>query len=168
MKYKVALILALSVFAGYNNQAEPERPGPTPAFYVTMAPKESNREIIVEVENMSAERDEYERELLAKCVEAEAGNQSELGKRLVVDVILNRVEDPRFPDNIKDVILQPGQFAVVENGMIYTVKPSQETYTAILKEAEHRTEPDVLYFNAGGYPEYGEKYTRVEGHYFSK
>ena len=32
-------------------------------------------------------------ELLAVCVEAEAGNQSLEGKKMVVDVILNRVDD---------------------------------------------------------------------------
>lgn len=45
-------------------------------------------------------------ELLAMCVEAEAGNQGLIGKRYVVDVILNRVDDEDYPDNIVDVIMQ--------------------------------------------------------------
>jgi spore germination cell wall hydrolase CwlJ-like protein len=38
-------------------------------------------------------------ELLALCVEAEAGNQDQMGKRLVVDVILNRVDSPNYPND---------------------------------------------------------------------
>ena len=49
-------------------------------------------------------------ELLAICVEAEAGNQSLEGKRLVVDVILNRVDDRSgvWGDDIASVITQRG------------------------------------------------------------
>ena len=43
-------------------------------------------------------------EYLAACVEAEAGNQPLYGRQLVVDVVLNRIDDPDFPDNIYDVI----------------------------------------------------------------
>ena len=49
-------------------------------------------------------------EYLACLVEAEAGNQDELGKRLVVDVVLNRLDSNEFPDNIYDVINQKNQF----------------------------------------------------------
>ena len=45
-------------------------------------------------------------ELLALCVEAEAGNQALEGKRLVAAVVLNRVEDPDWPDDITAVITQ--------------------------------------------------------------
>lgn len=44
--------------------------------------------------------DEDEIKLIAKLVEAEAGNQSELGKRLVIDTVLNRVDHPNFPDTV--------------------------------------------------------------------
>ena len=57
-----------------------------------------------------------EMELLAQLVEAEAGNQPFEGKCLVVDVILNRVESPDFPDTIEEVIFQKGQFSVTTNG----------------------------------------------------
>ncbi len=46
-------------------------------------------------------------EILAVCVEAEAGNQSLDGKRMVVDVILNRVDHPDWPDSIEGVITDP-------------------------------------------------------------
>lgn len=53
---------------------------------------------------------ESELELIAKCVESEAGNQNDLGKRLVVDVILNRVDSERFPDDVESVISQKYHF----------------------------------------------------------
>ena len=57
-------------------------------------------------------------ELLAAVVEAEAGNQDLTGKRLVVDVVLNRVDSPLFPDNIVDVLEQELQFTTMHNGAV--------------------------------------------------
>lgn len=51
-----------------------------------------------------------DRELLYRLVTREAGNQDTYGMRLIVDVVLNRVNDDRFPGNIKDVLYSPGQF----------------------------------------------------------
>ena len=167
----ILIAIPLIGYALYLNHfwAEPE-PVITPAFCIEA---KADNEITLEVQIMEAEkaRKQYETELLWRLVESEAGNQSLLGKRLVVDVVLNRVDDPRFPDSIKEVIYQPGQFAVVDNGAIYTVAPSAETIQAVKledKKQEERTEPEILYFNCGGYPAYGEKYERVGGHYFSK
>ena len=47
-------------------------------------------------------------QLLACIVWAEAGNQDTYGKELVADVVLNRVDDQRFPDTIREVIFQKG------------------------------------------------------------
>jgi spore germination cell wall hydrolase CwlJ-like protein len=59
-----------------------------------------------------AEEEYYDTlDLLALCVEAEAGDQDLYGKRLVVDVVLNRVDSPDFPDTIAEVITQVRQFA---------------------------------------------------------
>ena len=41
-------------------------------------------------------------DLIALCVMAEAEGEPEEGQRLVIDTILNRVDDPRFPDNVHD------------------------------------------------------------------
>ena len=55
---------------------------------------------------------EEEMRLIAQLVMAEAENQSELGKRLVIDTVLNRVDhpDPQFPDTVYEVIYQKNQF----------------------------------------------------------
>lgn len=111
-------------------------------------------------------------ELLACCVEAEAGNQDLYGKRLVVDVVLNRVDSPDFPDTIEEVILQRGsngvyQFSVVGNGRIYQMEPAEETYEAIRLELESRTNTEILFFTAEGYIPYGKPWAKVWDHYFS-
>lgn len=105
-------------------------------------------------------------EYLAKCVEAEAGNQSLLGKRLVVDVILNRVDSDRFPDSIEEVINEAGQFTVVENGSIDTVEVSEETYLAIDMELKNRIDNEILFFTSSGY--LGTPCYKVDAHYFGK
>ncbi len=106
-------------------------------------------------------------ELLALVVEAEAGNQALMGRRLVVDVILNRVEDPDWPDSIQEVLTQPYQFSTYWNGAVERVEPSELTYTAIEMEMEQRCNPDIYYFTAGGYGQYGTPWKKVGDHYFS-
>lgn len=106
-------------------------------------------------------------ELLAACVEAEAGNQSLYGKRLVADVILNRVDSDVFPDTIHGVISQPGQFSVYANGIMQKTEPSDETYTAIYMELEERSYPSLMFFNCGDFLPYGEPWRQVGAHYFS-
>ena len=171
----LAIAIPLMAFAVHENLwAEPAPPKPVPAFTVQVEDKKSEAEILLEIETMRMDQmtdkeigDELDMELLIHCVEAEAGNQSILGKRLVVDVILNRVDDPRFPDRIADVIRQPGQFAVVDNGAIYMVTPSQETRDAVCMERQNRIDRNIVYFNTGGYPGYGIPFDRVGDHYFS-
>lgn len=111
-------------------------------------------------------------ELLALCVEAEAGDQGLYGKKLVADVVLNRVDSPDFPDNITDVILQCGnngvyQFSVVGDGRIYAVEPTEETFQAVREELESRTNKDILFFTAEGFSPYGSAWEKVGDHYFS-
>ncbi|HCI02593.1 MAG TPA: cell wall hydrolase, partial [Oceanospirillaceae bacterium] len=52
------------------------------------------------------------RDILAKTLEAEAGNQGAIGMLSVGSVIMNRMMNPNYANNLHDVILQPGQFSV--------------------------------------------------------
>ena len=108
-----------------------------------------------------------ELEYLAACVEAEAGTQGMMGKRLVVDVILNRVDSDKFPNTITDVINAQGQFQVVSNGSINKVDITQETFKAIELELKHRTDNEILYFRNKHYGT-GKACYKVNEHYFSK
>ena len=104
--------------------------------------------------------------VLAHCVEAEAGNQDVYGRQLVVDVVFNRVDSDEFPDNVIDVIYQEHQFAVVTDGRIDKVTPSEDTYKAIDLECDLQTDTEVMYFSAEGYLPYGEPWEKVGDHYF--
>lgn len=106
-------------------------------------------------------------EYLVKCVEAEAGNQPELGKRMVCSVILNRYENWGYT-TIEEVINDPGQFSVVSDGSIYTVIPTEETYLAVDKELKSRTNDQVLYFRANKYHSFGTPLFAIGDHYFSE
>lgn len=54
--------------------------------------------------------------LLARVINAEAGEGCEIEhNQLVGCVVINRVNDPRFPNTIKEVIYQKGQYACINN-----------------------------------------------------
>lgn len=95
-----------------------------------------------------------ELELLAAVVEAEAGNQDMIGKRLVVDVVLNRVDSPLFPDTITEVLEQPGQFTTMWNGAVEDAgyHMQQDDYDAVMMEVTgKRLDYDIYFFTAGEY-----------------
>ena len=75
--------------------------------------------------------------LLACTVWAEAGNQDLHGKELVVDVVLNRLDNPNYPDTIKEVIFDKYQFSTVLDGGLnkayYNV--TEDCYMAVIRKA---------------------------------
>lgn len=76
-------------------------------------------------------------EALLQIVQAEAGNEDEMGKMLVAGVILNRVDSKRFPNTVIQVVFQQEngvyQFSPVSNGTYQRAKVSQETIDAVEK-----------------------------------
>lgn len=87
-------------------------------------------------------------EMIAQLVEAEAGNQDLEGKRLVVDVVLNRVGSNQFPDTVEEVIYQKNQFSVIKNGAFEKAgwNISDESFEAVRLEYEEQTNKEVLFF----------------------
>lgn len=87
--------------------------------------------------------------LLAKLIEAEAGNESFVGQVAVGNVIVNRVNDSRFPDTIEAVVKEPGQFTPVSTGRINSVEPSQSSIDAAKKalQGEKPAKNAVYFFN---------------------
>lgn len=106
--------------------------------------------------------------LIALIVMAEAEGESELGKRLVIDVILNRIDSKRFPNTATGVIYAQGQFTSVWNGRIDKCYASEDICRLVKEELVSRINSDILFFRADYY---FKDYTPViqEGnHYFSK
>lgn len=91
-------------------------------------------------------------DLLAALVWAEAGDQPiPEGLCYVCDVVLNRVDSPAWPNTIREVIYQPGQFSVVSNGALdraYGNAP-QVAYDAVLSQLQSRYNDDIIYFSMG-------------------
>ena len=121
--------------------------------------------LLLAVKAIAAPVSEEDAELLAKTVEAEAGNQSIEGKRLVCAVILNRVEHEAFPDSVEKVLSQPGQFTTYRY-LNNTTATWQDTL-AVQMEMESRSNTEVLFFNCGGYIPNTNKLYKIEDHYFS-
>ena len=67
--------------------------------------------------------------ILAKCIYGEARGEVYLGKVAVGAVILNRVDDPNFPNSVTGVIYQPGAFDAVADGQI-NLSPDEECIRA--------------------------------------
>lgn len=72
---------------------------------------------------------------LLRIVEAEAGGEDEDGKLLVANVVLNRVNNEKFPDTVTEVVMQKGegvaQFTPTVDGRFQSVVISEETYNAV-------------------------------------
>ena len=96
-------------------------------------------------------------ELLALCTMAEAEGECEQGQRLVINSVLNRVDNPHFPDTISEVI----------GDRITRCYVMDELVKLVEEELENRTDYDVVFFNAGHYSDYGVPMFQVGNHYFS-
>lgn len=98
---------------------------------------------------------------IASLVHVEANSQSELGKRLVIDCVLNRVESSKFPNTPSEVISAEGQFTSVRG------KPSQDEIGYVITEIASRTNTDVIYFKTKGYHSFASPIIQEDAHYFS-
>lgn len=122
-------------------------------------------ELIANAEELSLYSDE-EIALIALVTLGEAEGESELGKRLVIDTILNRVDHEAFPDSIDSVCYQSGQFMCLHNGRCNRCKINDYILDLVREELLERTNYEVLYFSSAGYN--GRKGLFQEGnHYFS-
>jgi N-acetylmuramoyl-L-alanine amidase len=70
--------------------------------------------------------------LLAKIIQVEAGYESYESQLAVGSVIMNRVNDPRFPNTIREVIYHPGQFPPAHNGLLDKSNPNESVLRAAL------------------------------------
>ena len=85
---------------------------------------------------------------LARLVWAEAEGEPYQGQVAVAAVILNRVRHPSFPNTIRGVIFQPGQFETVQNGRIY--RPAPQIALRAAQDAVNGWDPSygaIFFFN---------------------
>lgn len=106
-------------------------------------------------------------DLLSLIMVAESEGECEDGQRLVIDTVLNRVDSPKFPNTIHDVIYQKNQFSSVWNGRVNRCSVTDKDRQLVLEEVQSRRNYEVLYFTAGKYGAYGTPMFKVGNHYFS-
>lgn len=84
--------------------------------------------------------------MLARAIHAEARGEPYLGQVAVGAVVLNRVKSSSFPNSIKEVVFQRGQFSSVDDGQIY-YNPGDRSYKAA-RDALSGRDPSygALYF----------------------
>ncbi len=68
--------------------------------------------------------------LLACLIHSEAGTQCYEGKLAVANVVLNRVKSSKYPDTIKAVVYQSGQFSVASSGSLQKQLDNYSSYSS--------------------------------------
>jgi N-acetylmuramoyl-L-alanine amidase len=183
MKALTVLWLTLVLTAGMDaNSAEPakevgvievetyETVTVEPTIYSSSPVKAIEYKTLVKSSHAEVEKySEEDIELIALVTMAEAEGESEQGKRLVIDTILNRVDSELayMPDTVYDVVYQNGAFSSMWNGRVDRVEATDEVIELVREEIEERTNHDVLYFHANKYGKYGTPLFSEGNHYFS-
>lgn len=95
--------------------------------------------------------------LLSKIIYAEAGSEwlSDEWKMCVGEVVLNRVASPEFPDTIKEVLEQPGQYYGKNSRYFNNLLPTERSVQCAMRllNGERLLEPSVVFqanFKQGG------------------
>ena len=84
---------------------------------------------------------EEEAEMMAWIIQQEVRGGSLRHKRIIAEVILNRVRSPRFPNTISEVLLTPGQFTSAANWRDRTYEPDTDTRQAVREALSGQLEP---------------------------
>lgn len=110
-----------------------------------------------------------EEKCLAMSIYYEARGEPKAGQYAVADVVLNRVEDQRFPDTICDVIKQKNQF----HWKKVLPKPNENWFLAaviakdILSNETHRgiTDGAIFFQKSARVPPYADERTKKIGNH---
>ena len=84
--------------------------------------------------------------LLAHVIQGEAANEPYIGKVAVGSVIMNRIENPRFPKTISGVVYQPHAFESVTNGIFNRPVSSESIRAAVDAVSGWDPSGGALYF----------------------
>lgn len=87
---------------------------------------------------------QYEAYLLMSIASVEALNQGKEGMLKVMQTIMNRVNSPKFPNTIYDVVSQPGQFTSFTSGAYLNAEITPEVHLALAELEMNRNHDDNL------------------------
>lgn len=134
-------------------RSEPEEETPPPAFYSDFS-----------------EITDEERGILAMVVYRECRGQERDGQKAVVEVVLNRVRNPEFPNTIKDVVYQKKQFACAAALTTQSIKELNclsyafDVVDEVLAETDTVVPDRYLFFSTKA-PGHND-YMKIGDHYF--
>ena len=121
-----------------------------------------------EYSDISISDEEYE--LLKRIVAAESQTQELEGRKAVVEVIFNRVLSDEFPDSVKGVLSQKGQFSTWKMRNASWVVPVLATEAIEAVKEDGRTvlpDTEYLYFSRGK-SRYAKDYVKIQDHWFGR
>lgn len=96
--------------------------------------------VITPIQQFSITDEEIE--MLKYIVQQETRGGSYKHKCIVTNVILNRVEDSRFPNTVREVLLQKNQFSSIWNYYQKRVEPDEKTERAVNDVLNGRVEDE--------------------------
>lgn len=107
---------------------------------------------------------------LSRIISAESANQPLEGQLAVGNVVMNRVNNPRFPDTIYEVLFQKNQFTPASSGSIHCDPDVDSIIAAKLVMDGAQVVPTALFFNRAGMPCYASRHrtyvTTIGAHAF--
>lgn len=121
-----------------------------------------------EYSEISMSDEEYE--LLKRIVAAESQTQELEGRKAVVEVIFNRVLSDDFPDTVKGVLSQKGQFSTwrMRNASWVVPELATEAIEAVIEDGRTIL-PDTEYlFFSRGKSRYAKDYIKIQDHWFER
>ena len=101
---------------------------------------EGDNKVITPIQQFSITDEEIE--MLKYIVEQETRGGSYKHKCIVTNVILNRVEDKRFPNTVREVLLQKNQFSSIWNYYQKKREPDERTERAVNDVLNGRVEDE--------------------------
>ena len=122
---------------------------------------------VPEIEVATLSLSDSDIDLIALVTMAEAEGECEEGKRLVIDVILNRYDSSRFPNTISGVIYAKNAFECMWNGRVNRCYVRDDIRQLVIEELQSRTNSNIHYFRTNYYHKFGKPVVSVGNHYFS-
>ena len=136
--------IRLNIPSRKENTSPQQTSTPTPTQEPTSTPEPVHR--YSNIKNMLSEE---EIEFLAQIVYLEAGLEPDLGQQAVIEVIFNRINYYKYPNTLREVIFQKGQFAVVsryEKGLGLVREKELKNIKLVLEGKTNILPDDTVYF----------------------
>lgn len=105
-------------------------------------------------------------EVLTRVLTGECHTYPDEEQLYVGSVVLNRVKNPEFPDSIKEVVFQKGQYSCVTDGNYYREPTERNRANAKWLLENGSVLPEDVVYQSGG--KQGEVYLKTKFHYYCK